>query len=126
MVIAPRKMGRANDHETADVTICRNIAELGHASRTQEAFTFELRMADAERPRGCIRQPCWESHHHQVGRSGPWTSRATNCTLRRRWDEFEEKVLEVSFIERYAECAFEIWIVSWVMEEVTRSLPPVW
>lgn len=64
MVIAPGKMGRANYHETADVTVCWNVAELGHASRAEEAFAFKLRMADAERPRGCIRKPRWEAHHH--------------------------------------------------------------
>lgn len=45
MVIASRQMGRAHNHQSADVAICRNIAHLRQTAGTQVALAFQLRVA---------------------------------------------------------------------------------
>lgn len=48
MVIAPRQMRRADDHQPAYVAVRRDIADLRGASWTQEALALHLRVAYAE------------------------------------------------------------------------------
>ena len=49
MVVAPGEVGRADNHETADVTVRRNVADLREAAWTEEALALHLRVTYAER-----------------------------------------------------------------------------
>lgn len=55
MVITSSEMRRADDHQTADITVRWDIADFCRTSRAQEALALEVRMADTERGGGGVR-----------------------------------------------------------------------
>lgn len=45
VMITPRKMWRAHDHQAANVTISGHVAHFGHTSWTEKALALHLRVA---------------------------------------------------------------------------------
>ena len=48
MVITPREMRRADNHEAADVAIGRDITHFGKAAWAEEPLTLQFRVTDTE------------------------------------------------------------------------------
>jgi hypothetical protein len=90
-------MRRRDDHEPADVTVGRRVAETRTAARTQKPRGAHLCVAHAQRRGRGVRQALWEAHHHQV-RAHLAAGACASLLLRWRGDEFEEEVLEVAFV----------------------------
>ena len=101
MVVAPREVGRAHDHQPTDVAIRRDIAHLREAARTEETFALHLRMAHAERRWGGIREPHREAHDHQVRRRA--AACACHRALRGGRNELKQEVFEVPLVHRDTE-----------------------
>lgn len=132
VMIAPREMGRRHDHQSADVTVGRGIAEARAAARTEKPRGTHLRVTHAERCGRRVGQPLREAHHHQVrahlgGASATCRSGVLLCGWRR--DELEKEVFEVSFVHGDTERAYvEInkWCARpWVGELWRGGVPPV-
>jgi len=109
VMIAPRKMRRRHDHETANVAVGRRVAEPRAASGAEEPRGAHLRVTHAERGGRRVGQSLGETHHHQVRAhlaAHAARRRSGGVLLRGRWgDELEEEVFEVSFVHGDAERA---------------------
>jgi hypothetical protein len=108
MVVTPRQMRGAHDHEATDITIRRDIAHFCQTSRTEEPLALYFGMADTETRRGGIGQAGGESHYHEISRrvGSACSSRTGDNALSGGRDQFKEEVLKVSFVEGDAELAF--------------------
>ena len=106
-MIAPRKMRRRHDHETANVAVGRRVAEPRAASGAEKARGAHLRVTNAERGGRRVGQSLRKPHHHQVRAHLARRARARSAgvLLRGRGDELEEEIFEVSFVHGDAERA---------------------
>ena len=110
VMIAPRQMWRAHDHEPAHIAVRRHVAHLALTPWAQEARAAQLAVAGAQARRRRVRQTRREAHHHEVGGGAggggrfAWSGHATtHGTLCRRRHELEEDVAEVALVEGDAE-----------------------
>ncbi len=104
VVVAPREVGRAHDHQAADVAVGGDVAHFRKTAWAEEAFALHLRVAYAQGGWRRVWEAHREAHDHEVRREiRSWGAGARYCTLSGRGDEFEEKVLEVAFVQRNAE-----------------------
>lgn len=69
MPVASREMRRADDRQTTDATLCRDIADPALAPRTRVPDALELGVAGAQPRQGRVNER-GEPHEHQVGRVG--------------------------------------------------------
>lgn len=103
MVITPRQMRRAYDHQPTDIAVRGDVAHLALASWAQKPLALQFRVTHAKARRGSVRQAGGEAHHHEVrgrvrvrtnpGTQGPW-----HGALSWRWNELEEEIFKVPFV----------------------------
>lgn len=106
MVIASRKMRRADDHQSTHVAVRRNIAELGLTAGAEETVALDDRMTDAETRCGGFWEASREAHHHQLCREAGCCL-VGRCALRWWWNEFEENIPEMTFVHSHREDAWQ-------------------
>ena len=103
MVVTPRQMWGAHDHQPADIAVRGDVAHLAQASGTQEALALHFRVTHAQAGRGGVGQAGGETHHHEVrsgvrvranpSAQGPWDG-----ALSWGWNELEEEIFKVAFV----------------------------
>lgn len=94
-------MGRAHNHQAADIAVRRDIADFGTTPRTDEPCTPELAVAHAEAWRRGLWQTSRKAHHHKVCSwvATTWTPSSWKRPLRRWRNKFKEDIFEVAFVQ---------------------------
>lgn len=128
MVVAPREVRRAHDHQAANVAVSGDITHFCKTAWAEEAFAFHLRVADAQRGWRCVRKAHRKAHDHEVRRGiRAWATGASDCTLSGRWDEFKEKILEMALVHRDTALPW-VWQLGDAVRRMSTSpdhVPPV-